>query len=84
MRGAGRGVHFSLSHTHNRIIHNTLAAPVVAIGHCVFDSRMSELRDSVTCLPTQVNAPCLNRSNCQQVSWYSIYPPQEGWKAELT
>jgi len=28
---------------------------------------------SVTCHPTQVNAPCLNPS---QIGWYSIYLPQ--------
>jgi len=30
---------------------------------------------SVTCHPTQVNVPQLNRS---QIGWYSIYLPQRG------
>jgi len=36
-----------------------------------------QVSHSVTCHPTQVNAPRLNPS------WYSIYVPR-GWNAELT
>jgi len=36
---------------------------------------------SVTCHPTQMNAPHLNPS---QAGWYLIYLPRRGWEAELT